>query len=119
MTWGTSAPSVLLSTWYNNNIAAESRRVALTSVGVPVANLQGIISSNIFFPESAPDYLPALITTACFGAVGIVLSISLGLWMKADNIRRNKAQGVTLRAADVSTSILHEGPSHPSFRWFL
>ena len=119
MTWGTSAPSVLLSSWYNNNVAAESRRIALTSVGVPVANLMGIVSSNIFTPESAPDYLPALITTACFGATGIVLSTSLGLWMKADNVRRNKAQGVTLRAADVSTSILHEGPAHPSFRWFL
>jgi hypothetical protein len=36
MTRETSAPSVLLSTWYNNDIASESRRVALTSVGVPL-----------------------------------------------------------------------------------
>ena len=27
MCWGTSAPSVLLSTWYNNNIAHEGRRI--------------------------------------------------------------------------------------------
>lgn len=52
---------------YNNNIAAEPRRVALTSIGVPLANAMGLVSSNIFFPSSAPSYKPALITTACFG----------------------------------------------------
>lgn len=26
MTWGTSAPSVLLSTWYNNNVVNENQR---------------------------------------------------------------------------------------------
>ncbi|KAK5141557.1 hypothetical protein LTR04_002553, partial [Oleoguttula sp. CCFEE 6159] len=54
MTWGTSAPSVLLSTWYNNNIAHEGRRVTLTSVGVPLANLMGVVSSNIFQNKDAP-----------------------------------------------------------------
>ncbi|CAG7851541.1 Uncharacterized transporter C1039.04 [Serendipita indica DSM 11827] len=119
MTWGTSAPSVLLSSWYNNNVAAESRRIALTSIGVPVANLMGILSSNIFFPSSAPAYLPALITTASFGAVGMVLAFTLGTWMRIDNARRDKRQGVRLQAQDVSTAILHEGPANPSFRWFL
>ena len=45
---GTSAPSVLLDVWYNNNIAHEGRRVVLTSFGVPLANLMGVVSSNIF-----------------------------------------------------------------------
>ncbi len=45
---GTSAPSVLLDVWYNNNIAHEGRRVVLTSIGVPLANLMGVVSSNIF-----------------------------------------------------------------------
>lgn len=43
MTWGTSAPSVILDVWYNNNIADENKRVMLTSVGVPVANLMGVV----------------------------------------------------------------------------
>ncbi|KAI6715544.1 hypothetical protein JHW43_001897 [Diplocarpon mali] len=51
---GTSAPSVLLSTWFNNNTPHEDRRVVLTSVGVPLANVIGLVSSNIFTPESAP-----------------------------------------------------------------
>jgi hypothetical protein len=39
MTWGTSAPSVILDVWYNNNIANENRRVMLTSVGVPLYSI--------------------------------------------------------------------------------
>lgn len=44
MTWGTSAPSVILDVWYNNNIANENRRVMLTTVGVPVANVMGLVA---------------------------------------------------------------------------
>jgi len=58
MTWGTSAPSVLLDVWYNNNIADENRRLLLTSIGVPVANLMGLVPSNIFREQDAPDYIP-------------------------------------------------------------
>lgn len=43
MTWGTSAPSVILDVWYNNNIADENKRMMLTTVGVPVANLMGVV----------------------------------------------------------------------------
>lgn len=72
MTWGTSAPSVLLDVWYNNvsklqipvvqrrtdidmqNIADENRRLFLTSIGVPIANLMGLVPSNIFRDQDAP-----------------------------------------------------------------
>jgi hypothetical protein len=119
MTWGTSAPSVLLSTWYNNNIADENRRVTLTSVGVPLANLMGVVSSNIFRPQDAPQYIPALATTAAFGAAGCVCAALLGCFMVVDNKRRNKKQGVELSASDVSTEKLRDGPKSPDFRWFL
>jgi hypothetical protein len=44
MTWGTSAPSVLLDTWYNNNIANENKRLMLTSVAVPICNVMGLVA---------------------------------------------------------------------------
>ena len=44
MTWGTSAPSVILDVWYNNNIADENKRMLLTTLGVPMANLMGVVS---------------------------------------------------------------------------
>ncbi|KAL5116897.1 hypothetical protein ACEQ8H_005249 [Pleosporales sp. CAS-2024a] len=119
MTWGTSAPSVLLSTWYNNNVADENKRITLTSVGVPLANLMGVVSSNIFRPQDAPKYIPALATTAAFGATGALAALLLGTYMTIDNKRRNAKQGVTLSARDVSTEKLRDGPKNPEFRWFL
>ncbi|KAH4181425.1 hypothetical protein HBI26_127950 [Parastagonospora nodorum] len=119
MTWGTSAPSVLLSTWYNNNVADENKRVTLTSVGVPLANLMGVVSSNIFRPQDEPKYIPALITTAAFGATGALAALLLGIYMTVDNKRRNAKQGVNLSARDVSTEKLKDGPNNPEFRWFL
>ncbi|KAF2020598.1 MFS general substrate transporter [Aaosphaeria arxii CBS 175.79] len=116
MTWGTSAPSVLLSTWYNNNVAHEGRRVTLTSIGVPLANLMGIVSSNIFREQDKPDYIPALATTAAFGATGAVIAALLGVYMIFDNRRRNRAQGINLSARDVSTEKLRDGPNSPDFR---
>lgn len=119
MTWGTSAPSVLLSTWYNNNVAHEGRRVTLTSVGVPLANLMGVVSANIFRTQDEPKYIPALVTTAAFGATGACVALALGAYMVFDNARRNKKQGVRLEARDVSTEKLRDGPKNPEFRWFL
>ena len=119
MTWGTSAPSVLLSTWYNNNVADENQRVTLTSIGVPLANLMGVVSSNIFREQDKPKYTPALATTAAFGATGCLCALLLGTYMILDNARRNKRQGVNLSARDVSTEKLRDGPKSADFRWFL
>lgn len=119
MTWGTSAPSVILDVWYNNNIADENKRLLLTSVGVPVANLMGVVSSNIFRTQDAPNYIPALATTAAFGGLGIVLTLGLGGWMMVDNAGRNRRQGVKLRARDVGTEELRDGPRNERFRWVL
>ncbi|OAQ73671.1 MFS transporter [Pochonia chlamydosporia 170] len=119
MCWGTSAPSVLLSTWYNNNIAHEGRRVTLTSVGVPLANVMGLVASNIFQEHDAPKYLPALITAACFGATGALITGLLGLYMIFDNKRRDRKAGVKVKARDVPTLKLRDGPNSPEFRWYL
>ena len=119
MTWGTSAPSVILDVWYNNNIANENRRVMLTSVGVPVANLMGVVSSNIFQAKDAPKYLPALATTAAFGATGCLLTLVLGGWMIIDNKKRDAKQGRKIRAIDVPTELMRDGPAEPDYRWFL
>jgi MFS family permease len=119
MTWGTSAPSVLLSTWYNNNIAHEGRRVLLTSIGVPLANLMGLVASNVFREKDKPKYMPALITVGAFGATGAVLAGLLGAYMFFDNKRRDRRDGATIRAVDVPTERLRDGPASPEFRWFL
>ncbi|KAF5985500.1 hypothetical protein FBULB1_2840 [Fusarium bulbicola] len=101
------------------NIAHEGRRVVLTSVGVPLANLMGLVSSNIFRENEKPKYPTALITTACFGACGCLIAGLLGGFMVFDNMRRNRRAGRKTTAADVPTTRLRDGPAVPEFRWFL
>lgn len=117
MTWGTSAPSVILDVWYNNNIADENKRMMLTSIGVPVANLMGVVSSNIFQAKDAPKYMPALITTAAFGACGCFLTLLLGAWMVIDNKRRDARDGTKTKAIDIPSELLAAGPDSPNYRW--
>lgn len=117
MLTGTSASSVLTSTWYNNNTPNLNRRVVISAVGVPLANAAGLISTNIFRPKDAPKYVPALGITAGFGGLAIVIVASITTFMVFDNRRRNKKQGVKLTYKDVPTSALQDGPSNPSYRW--
>lgn len=117
MTTGAAASSVLTSIWYNNNTPNENRRVVISAVGIPLANAAGLISTNIFRPQDAPKYAPALGITAGFGGLAIIIVSCILLFMVYDNRRRNKAQGVNLKYNDVPTSELREGPSNPNFRW--
>ncbi|EJU04672.1 MFS transporter [Dacryopinax primogenitus] len=119
MCMGSSAPSVLLATWYNNNTPGEGRCSALTAVGIPLGNLMGVVTSNIFLPKDAPTYMPALVTSAVSSGLGVLTALLLGVWMHWDNWQRNICSGEVLRVEDVSTEALHEGPDNPSFRWFL
>lgn len=118
MTWGTSAPSVILDVWYNNNIADENKRIMLTTVGVPIANLMGVVSSNIFLKQDAPKYLPALITTAVFGGCGCLLTLILGAWMVIDNKKRDAKAGRKIKAVDIPSELLAAGPASDDYRWF-
>lgn len=51
----------------------------------------------------------------------LVLSISylrsMGMWMRMENRKRNRAQGVNLRPEDVKTEELAAGPDSPFFRY--
>lgn len=93
--------------------------MVLTSVGVPLANLMGLVSSNMFTPASAPKYIPALATTAAFGATGALLAGLLSLYMIIDNKRRDHKLGRKMDMREVPTEMLRDGPSVPEFRWFL
>lgn len=118
-TWGTSAPSVLLDMFYNKNIAHEGKRVVLTSVGVPMANTMGVVSSNIFLNQDAPKYIPALATTATFGGMGLVLTLLYGLYIIADNKKGGRKKGVLVNPTQIPTEKLRDGPDLPDFQWLL
>lgn len=80
--------------------------------------MMGVVSSNIFRTKDAPDYIPALVTTAAFGGMGICLTLGLGVWMIFDNRRRDRGEGRRVRAIDIPTERMREGPESKEFRWF-
>lgn len=114
---GAFAPSVLVASWYSNNTLSESRRAVTAAVMVALANSAGLISTNVFRAKDEPKYTPALITSAIFGATCLCLTLALGMYQRWENRRRNREQGVNLRAQDVETEALGRGKDAPAFRY--
>jgi len=114
---GSFSPSVVVCSWASNNCTEGNRRAVLLALVVAFGNAAGLVSSNVFQAKDEPKYIPALVCSACFGGAAIVFTALFGMYMRMDNWRRDRAQGVTLKAKDVDTSILSEGPAHPSWRW--
>ncbi|KAJ9294053.1 hypothetical protein DTO271G3_7181 [Paecilomyces variotii] len=115
---GAYIPSCLVHSWHNNNNLSENARAATTGILVGLGNLGGILSSATFRVEYAPKYIPTLAATAASAAACIILTLGFGLWMKWDNCRKNREQGVRLRAEDVDTHLSEDGEKSPNWRWF-
>lgn len=115
---GAYIPSTLIQAWQANNNLDENSRSATIGIMVGVGNFAGIMSAATFRVEYAPKYIPTLILTCCCNVLAIGFILILGLWMKAENRRRDKEQGVTLRAKDVPASELTDGEKSPRFRYF-
>jgi predicted MFS family arabinose efflux permease len=118
MAAGAYIPSCLVQSWHNNNNLNENSRAATTGLLVGLGNFAGILSAATFRVEYAPKYIPTLIATVCCNGVAMICVLVLGCWMKAENRRRNKEQGVNLRAVDVDTADLPDGENSPKFRYF-
>ena len=69
--------------------------------------------------NSLSSSIPALATTAAFGATGALLAAAMSLYMVLDNQRRDRKLGRKLDISEVSTEMLRDGPSVKEFRWFL
>lgn len=114
---GAFAPTALFHSWHTNNVPVESSRASIVGLMAGSANCAGIPSSFAFDDRTAPKYLPALIVNCVFLVTGVVVILSLGMWFRYDNRRRDKLQGVRLTAADVPTESLVGGWKDPSWRW--
>ncbi|WVQ75734.1 hypothetical protein IAR50_005365 [Cryptococcus sp. DSM 104548] len=119
ITAGAFTPSVLFHTWHQNNDPTEDGRAFRVATFTFLANAGGIVSANIFLDKWSPAYRIPLAITCGMEGLGLVLIIGLGLWMRWDNRRRNKEQGVNWGSGDVPTEVLKEGPKNPSFRHFV
>lgn len=118
MAGGAYIPSVLVHSWHNNNDLDETSRAARTGFLVGLGNLGGILSASTFRVEYAPSYWPTLTVTCCCNFVCIIATLFMGMYMRRDNVRKNKEQMRALRAEDVDTSAI-EDESSPDFRYFV
>ena len=114
---GSFVPTCIFHSWHTNNVTDESHRAATVGFLVGSANCAGIPASLAFKSNTAPKYMPALIVNAAFQAAGILMIIGMGLYLRWDNRRRDREQGVVLRAKDVPTQELVGGWKDPSWRW--
>ncbi|EXJ87717.1 hypothetical protein A1O1_04642 [Capronia coronata CBS 617.96] len=109
--------SPLLASWYANNTPEENQRALLTATLAATANAMGLVSSNLFLDKDAPQYTMASAVSGGFAGLGCILATCVGLYMKFDNMRRDRIQGVKLKPQDVPTSALVDGQKSLSWRW--
>jgi hypothetical protein len=118
ITFGAFTPSVIFHSWHQCNDPTEDGRAFRVGALTFLANSGGIVSANIFLDKWAPAYVIPLTITACLESFGLIVVVSLRMWMWADNRKRNKQQGVQLQSKDVPTEALSAGPANPLFRHF-
>lgn len=116
---GAYIPSCLVHAWHNNNNTNENSRAANTGFFVGLGNIAGILSAATFRTEYAPKYIPTLVATCACNGVCIVATGFMGAWMRIENRRRDRMQGVSLHAGQVETSQLAEGEKSPEWRYFV
>lgn len=115
---GAYIPSCLVHSWHNNNNLNENARAATTGLLVGLGNLGGILTAATFRTQYAPKYIPTLIVTAACNVTCIFFTLALGIWMKLENRKRNKQQGVNIRAEDIRTDQLADGEKSEMWRYF-
>lgn len=115
---GAYIPSCLVHSWHNNNNLNENSRAATTGLLVGLGNLGGIVSAATFRQQFAPKYIPTLAATAACNVVCILTTAGLGIWMKMENRRRDREQGVKIRPEEVPTEMLGDGEESEMWRYF-
>lgn len=114
---GNHSPSPVFAAWINNNIVSDNERSLASPVLITMANAMGLVASNIFFEDEAPRYMTALYINIGCGAAALVLIISIGLWMRWENRRRDKILGYKLTPQSVPTKELVSGSKDLRFRY--
>lgn len=116
---GAFTPSVIFHTWHNCQETSMDGRAFRTGLLTFATNSGGIIAGNIFLSWEAPNYHTAILASAIFELVGMVLVILLRIWMMWDNRQRDKLEGIRRTSKDIPSASLKNGPRDPSFRYFL
>jgi hypothetical protein len=107
---GAYTPSCLVHTWHNNNKNREPTSPAANArflLGLDI--IARMIVGSIIRVEYAPRYLSILIATAIGSSIPIFFALCIDIWMKLENKRRDREQGVHLNSIAVDPSLLMDG----------
>lgn len=82
-----------------------------------LGNIGGLISTWSFLPFDAPNFHIGNGLNLATSSVILILAILLGIWMKADNARREKKNVETELEGLSQQKIQDLDWRHPAFRW--
>lgn len=97
------------------NIPNLNARAMTNGIVISIGNCGGLVSSNLYLAGEAPRYLTSLCANISFQAVSVGIAISYTVWMRWENQRRNRAQGVE-NTHDFETAGV-TGTRDPKFRY--
>ncbi|XXH02466.1 hypothetical protein Hte_008842 [Hypoxylon texense] len=120
LSMGTYIPSCLVHSWHNNIKTDENSRAMVTGVMVGFSSVGAIISAQMFREAWAPKYIQALGVTGAFQALAIVITAGLGIWMRRENKKRDRAMGLNtpLKPEDTPQCDLVGGDKDIRFRYW-
>ncbi|KIX00647.1 uncharacterized protein Z518_09712 [Rhinocladiella mackenziei CBS 650.93] len=120
LSMGTYIPSCLVHSWHNNIKPDENSRAMITGVMVACSSIGAIISAQMFRDAWAPKYVQALGVTGGFQALAIMVTAGLGIWMRRQNKKRDRAMGLTtpLKPGDTPQCDLVNGEKDIRFRYW-
>lgn len=101
------------------NVVSDTARASGISTNVMFGNVGGLISSWAFLPFDAPNYHIGNGLNLATSTTIFISAILLGLYMTADNKRRNQADMDAKLAGRTQAEIEDLDWKHPGFRWKL
>ncbi|KAJ5556233.1 retrograde regulation protein 2 [Penicillium frequentans] len=104
------------SAWTIGNIPNLNARAMTNGILISIGNCGGLLSSNLYLAKEAPRYTTSLVANIVFQGVGIAIALSYTQWMRWENRRRDRAQGV-IDIANVSGRAGATGTRDPNFRF--
>ncbi|KAJ5976436.1 retrograde regulation protein 2 [Penicillium waksmanii] len=103
------------SAWTVENIPNLNARAMTSGIVISIGNCGGLVSSNLYLAKEEPRYLTSLRANISFQAASIAIALSYTLWMRWENLRRDRIQEVE-NSLDLMTVGI-AGTRDPGFRY--
>ena len=109
----------LFNTWIGNNLAPSSKRAIGMAALIGGGNLGGIVGSNIFLEQEAPQYWTGYGVCLAISLLAIVATLILRRAYLRDNLARDQMTEAEIRAKYTDAQLAELGDRSPYFRYTL